>query len=128
MQARLPLEKVDKCQTLLSNFMTRKRVTLQIPYLTIPLTGATHFIFLSKQAKEDLEVWQTFITHFNGSVSLNKIWQSSNLLNLYTDAAGAICCGALFGNHWCYGRWPPDWLHLNIAILEFYQIILSLYL
>ena len=36
--------------------------------------------------------------------------------------------GALFGSHWCYGKWPPNWQYQNIAILEFYPIVLSLYL
>ncbi len=31
-----------------------------------------------------------------------------------------------FGTAWCYGRWPSNWLHPNIAILEFFPIVLSL--
>ena len=27
-------------------------------------------------------------------------------------------------SHWCYGKWPPGWEHKNIAILEFYPIVL----
>ena len=38
----------------------------------------------------------------------------------------AIC--AIFGSHWCYGKWPANWEYQNIAILEFYPIVLSLYL
>ena len=33
--------------------------------------------------------------------------------------------GAVFSNSWCYGRWPASWLHCNIAILEFFPIVLS---
>jgi hypothetical protein len=32
----------------------------------------------------------------------------------------------LGGPQWCYGRWPSEWQHRNIAILEFYPIVLSL--
>lgn len=39
---------------------------------------------------------------------------------MYTDA------GAIFGHNWCYGRWPDNWIGKNIAILEFYAIVLSL--
>ena len=53
---------------------------------------------------------------------------SSDKLNLFTDAAGSLGFGAIFQNHWCYGRWPVDWLHKNIAFLEFYPIVLSLHL
>ena len=49
-------------------------------------------------------------------------------LRLFTDAAGAQGFGAVFGSHWCYGAWPKEWLGLNIAVLEFYPIVLSLYL
>ena len=47
-------------------------------------------------------------------------------LKLFTDAAGSIGFGAIFGNAWCYRRWPDHWLHRNIAILEFFPIVLSL--
>ena len=49
-------------------------------------------------------------------------------LQLFTDAAGAHGFGAVFGTHWCYGEWPEEWHGLNIAILEFYPIVLSLIL
>lgn len=44
------------------------------------------------------------------------------------NASGALGFGAIFGSHWCYGKWPPGWEHKNIAILEFYPIVLSLHL
>ena len=49
-------------------------------------------------------------------------------LRLFTDVAGAQGFGAVFGSHWCYGAWPKEWLGLNIAVLEFYPIVLSLFL
>ena len=49
-------------------------------------------------------------------------------LQLFTDAAGAQGFGAVFGSHWCYGAWPKEWLGHNIAVLEFYLIVLSLFL
>ena len=59
-------------------------------------------------------------------------------LNLFTNASGALGFGAVFGSHfffffnffiilfshWCYGKWPPGSEHKNIAILEFYPIVL----
>ena len=33
-----------------------------------------------------------------------------------------------FLSHWCYGKWPASWAHQNIAMLEFYPIVLSLHL
>ena len=33
-----------------------------------------------------------------------------------------------FGDRWCHGEWPSTWKGKNIAILEFYPIVLSPYL
>ena len=154
MEARLPQEKLDKCRDLLSTFLRRRKVTLQeIQSLTgllnfactvvvpgraylrrlIDLTIAVrkpHFLIrLSKDVKEDLVVWQSFLSGFNGrSFFLADQWKNSYQLELYTDASGAMGYGAVFGRHWCYGQWPPSWCHLNIAFLELYPIVLSLHL
>ena len=64
----------------------------------------------------------TMVNHF----FLMRDWEISVNLNLFTDAAGAHGFGAVFGSHWCYGEWPKEWLGRNIAILEFYPIVLSL--
>lgn len=40
----------------------------------------------------------------------------------------AIGFGAVFGSKWCYGAWPASWINRNIAVLEFYPIMLSLLL
>ena len=76
-----------------------------------------------------LKLWQSFLTGFNGrSFFLEDFWDSSDKLELFTDAAGSLGFGAVFGGKWCYGKWPDNWLHQNIAMLEFYPIVLSLYL
>ena len=79
--------------------------------------------------KADLLIWQQFFHEYNGkSFFLNEKWENSVSLQLFTDAAGAHGFGAVFGSHWCYGEWPKEWLGQNIAILEFYPIVLSLML
>ena len=50
------------------------------------------------------------------------------MLELFTDASVSLGFGAVFGEKWCYRKWPDNWLHHNIAMLEFYPIVLSLYL
>ena len=76
-----------------------------------------------------MKLWQSFLTSFNGrSFFLEDLWHSSDTLELYTDAAGSLGFGAVFGNKWCYGKWPDNWLHQNIALLELYPIVLSSYL
>ena len=154
MEARLPQEKLDKCRDLLSTFLRRRKVTLQeiqsltgllnfactvvVPGraflrrlidLTIGVRKPHFLIRLSKDVKEDLLVWQSFLSGFNGrSFFLADQWKNSNQLEVYTDASGALGYGAVFGRHWCYGQWPHSWCHLNIAFLELYPIVLSLHL
>ena len=65
---------------------------------------------------------------FNGrSFFLEDRWHSSKTLRLFTDAAGSFGFGAIFGDRWCYGEWPSNCKGKNIAILEFYAIVLSLH-
>ena len=87
-----------------------------------------HHLRLSKDVKEDLKVWQSFLANFNDrSFFLEETWYSSIILDVYTDASGALGFGAIFGSRWCFGKWPASWSYRNIAILEFYTIVLSLY-
>ncbi|XP_048587466.1 uncharacterized protein LOC125570208 [Nematostella vectensis] len=154
MEARLPQDKLDKCITLITEFLRRKKVSLRelqslvgllnfacsvvIPgraflrrliNLTIGIKAPHHKIRLTKAAKEDLNVWLVFLSSFNGcSFFLDDYWSNSQKLRLYTDAAGSLGFGAIFGNEWCYGSWPSSWLDKNIATLEFYPIVLGLQL
>ena len=154
MEARLPNDKVEKCKSLLSSFLRRKKATLneiqtltgllnfaclvvrpgraflrRLIDLTIGIKAADHKIRLTKAVKADLKVWLSFLTEHNcKSFFLPDVWANSAKLNLYTDAAGSLGFGAVFGTKWCYGRWPDKWLGRNIAMLEFYPIVLSLYL
>ena len=71
----------------------------------------------------------SLLYHFNGrSFFLEEHWLSSTKINLFTDTSGALRFGAIFGSHWCYGKWPPRWEHKDIVVLEFYPIDLSLHL
>ena len=153
-EARLPPEKIEKCISIISEFLGRKKVTLReiqslngllnfacsvvrpgraflrrLIDLTMGIKSQHDFIRVSKEVKKDLNLWLSFLSNFNGkSFFIDDIWQLSNNINLFTDASGALGFGAVFGNHWCYGKWPDNWVNTNIAILEFYPIVLSLHL
>ena len=95
--------------------------------LTRGISQPNFFIRLNRSVKSNLRIWQTFLSSFNGkSLFLDDHWPNNQKLNLYTDASGAIGFGALFGQEWCYGKWPENWLKYNIAVLEFYPIALNL--
>ena len=96
--------------------------------LTVGVQMPNHYIRLNREVKEDLNLWLSFLSNFNGkSFFLEDMWLNSSKLNLFTDAAGALGFGALFGSHWYYGKWPPNWQYQNVAILEFCPTVLSLY-
>ena len=77
--------------------------------LTLGIRSPNFFMRILKEFKEDLKVWQHFLTGFNGrSFSLNDYWCTSTYLELCTDTSGALGYGAVFGKHWCYGEWPDS--------------------
>ena len=153
-ESRLPEDKLLKCKQLIAVFIKKRKATLRelqsltgvlnfacsvvVPGrcflrrlidLTIGLRRPNHFVRVTKEVKADLFTWQQFFQEYNGkSFFLNENWENSMSLQLHTDAAGAHGFGAIFGNHWCFGEWPREWLGKNIAILEFYPIVLSLML
>ena len=62
------------------------------------------------------------------SFFLTDVWETSNTFELYTDSAGSRGYSAIFGTHWLYGKWPPQWHHLNIATLELFPIVIALHI
>lgn len=154
MEARLPQDKIMKCTEMLNSFIYRKKVTLnelqtvfgllnfacaiikpgraflrQLIDLTIGVQLAHFLIWVTSEARADLQLWLSFLQNFNGKpFFLDDNWLNSSQLNLYTDASGVLGFGAIFGRHWCYGKWPASWAYDNIVILAFYPIVLSLFL
>ena len=97
--------------------------------LTKGITKPHYHIRISRGAKQDLSMWLQFLIEFDGrSFFLNDIWETSQSLQLFTDAAGSIGFGAVFGAHWFHGLWPPTWHDFNIAILELFPIVLAVHI
>ena len=70
-----------------------------------------------------------FLDEFNGkSFFLEDTWETSHTLELYTDAAGSVGFGAVFGKHWLGGEWPVTWKSYNIAVLELFPIVLAIHI
>jgi hypothetical protein len=152
MRASIPQDKIDKALHLIHEFLQRKSVTLkQIQKLTgllnwmcgVIVTGRAfarrlydltkgvskpyYRIRLNQGVKSDLMTWKLFLQEFNGkSFFLDYRWLSSQVLQLFTDAASTIGYGAVFGNKWFSGTWEPQCLGLNIAVMEMYPILLAL--
>ena len=105
MEARLPLDKVQKCIAIISDFLKTKKVTLrEVQSLTsllnfacsvpgqailrwlIDLTIGVHS-YSPESVKEDLEVWLSFLSQYNcKTFFLRYVWNNSDKLS-YTDVA-----------------------------------------
>ena len=97
--------------------------------LTKGITKPHYHIRIPRGAKQDLTMWLQFLTEFNGrSFFLNDIWETSQSLQIFTDAAGSIGFGTVFGAHWFHGLWPTTWHDFNIAILELFPIKLAVHI
>ena len=150
--ARLPNDKVDRCLSLLSEFLQRKKGhfkrvatlcgTLNFAcQVVVPgraflrrmfdlckgLRKPHHRIKLSRAVKEDLKVWKEFLVNFNGKCFfLEDRFISADLLQLYTDASGSMGYGAVFQQSWFYGEWDENWEDINITVKYLYPIVLAL--
>ena len=153
-EARLPDDKLQKCQLLLRQFNLRRKVSLRelqsllgllnftcsvvVPgraFLRrmIDLTRGTqrphHRIRLTKETKCDMQVWLSFLKNFNGKTFFyTEQWDSDSSLELFSDAAGSKGYGAIFGKYWFFGAWPDAWKTLNITFLEFFPIVIALHI
>jgi hypothetical protein len=144
MHARLPEDKLVRARNLLLALLRKQKVTLKElqsvigllsfcsevvvpgrPFLrrlidlTIGVSRPYFHIRLTKQAKLDVGVWLAFLQHFNGKAFfLDNNFLTGDFLELYTDAAGAIGYGALFGNAWFCGLWPAEGRSHNVVFLN----------
>ena len=152
--ARLPEDKLLKCRAMLQNFQALRSVCLKELQSLIGLLNFTclvvvpgraflrrmidltkgvnkphHHIRLSRGAKLDIMLWLRFLDDFNGrSFFLSDVWETSQSLQLYTDAAGSIGFGAVFDRHWLHGTWPNHWKSYNIALLELFPIVIAVHI
>ena len=91
----------------------------------VGVANPVHFVKLTEGIKEDLKLWQTFLTSFNGKafIEFRETFTSEDF-NLYTDASfkGA---GIVMGKWWQQIVFPESWLEHNIATLELYPIVVA---
>ena len=97
--------------------------------LTRGITHKSQQIDLCAGAKKDLEIWVNFLQSFNGSrMILANEWLSSDVIELYTDAAKSIGFGAYYSGHWFNGTWDMAGVKgdYSIAYLELFPIVLAM--
>lgn len=152
LEARLPQDKLDRCRAMLQHFLLKDKCRLRelqsligllnfaclvitpgraflrrLINLTIGVTEPFYHIRLTREVKDDLSMWEKFLTQFNGcNFFIQDQFLTNDTLQLHTDAASTLGYGALFQDRWFNGLFPSEWKVYHISVLEFYPIILSL--
>lgn len=116
--------------------MPSARAFIRRLYSAMSGVEKSHYrIRLTKGIKDDLFMWQQFLTNYNGiSYMLNSQWLSNNVLELYTDSAGGtnLGCGVYFQGKWAFLQWPKEWsktgILSDITFLELVPIFLAIFL
>ena len=154
MEARLPLDKLQKINAQLHGLKNAKKTTLKtlqaligllnfacrvvIPGRTflrrlIDLTKGIkkphHRIRLNSEARADINAWLAFTTSYNGkTLFFERNWLSSDKIKLYYDSAGSLGYAGIFGSAWFNGKWPVHWRKLNICFLELFPLVTSIHI
>lgn len=149
MEARLPLEKVEKCRNKiravlekgqvqreeleslagLLNFACRVvrpgRTFMRRLYDAIYSVPSKYkHIKIKPKLRADLKMWWDFMESYNGvTLFPEKEWRTSEILHCYTDACPEGY-GLVFGQSWLYGLFPKTWAKLNIMALEAFPVML----
>ncbi|XP_061187278.1 uncharacterized protein LOC133195456 isoform X1 [Saccostrea echinata] len=150
-ETRLPRDKILKCTYLLQNFLQKDRCTVKemqsligvlnfacsviLPgraflrhciNVLMKVSENQSFITIDQECKQDMFLWLTFLEKYNGkTMFLDEKFLSSNILQLYTDAAQSKGFAGIYKTQWFYGSFPENWKSLNIMTLEFYPIVLA---
>jgi hypothetical protein len=155
---RLPGGKLEEVKSRLQNAMKANKVTLcdlkspigllnfaclaiapgrtfirRLIDATCNVNKPHHKIRATGAIKEDLKVWITFLTDYNGvTVMLDNLWTSNETVEFYTDSAGGSTrgFGIYFQGKWAHACWPKDWvdnqLLAEITFLEMFPIVIAI--
>ena len=96
--------------------------------LTMGIKKPHYFIRLTKDVKQDILLWHSFLIEYNGKTIIRPPSLSdSECLHLFSDAA-KIGFGGTYGSNWIQGKWPQNWASLNITILEIHPVLILAFL
>ena len=150
---RLPLDKLEKCKTLIHEMLIQDKCTLRelqvllgllnftctviVPgraflqrlyRLTVGVRKPYFSIRLTSQVKKDLHIWLQFLEEYNGvTLYREEMFLSENVCHIFSDASKTLGCGAVLDNHWFALGWPNEWWReQNITLLELVPIVLAI--
>ena len=87
--------------------------------------GCHPLIRLNSAFRSDLAWWHTFLERWNDISMLESTWVGSPNHHLFTDASGAMGCGAWSGIHWFQYLLPSVFVGHSIAVKELLPIVLA---
>ena len=150
MEARLPQDKLRRLCTELATWQGKKACKRQeLEHLlgllhfacTVVAHGRTflrrltnllkipskpfHHLRLNQEARSDLAWWRHFAEHWKGVSLLQLSRALIASANVFTDASSRTGCGAVWGNLWLQGIWPPEWDNVAIMVKELVPVVLA---
>ncbi|XP_048254615.1 uncharacterized protein LOC125381594 [Haliotis rufescens] len=155
MEARLPMEKIDRLTTIIHSLLQQSEVTKRdllvvlghmnfamqvvkpgrtfIGYLlqlahSVP--DLKNRVQLNQECRFDFTMWICFLEQWNGVSLFTADRIDAPDFLLYTDAAGAIGYGAYYQRKWFASKWPGRLFTLvaddmSIALMELYPIVMA---
>ena len=156
MEARLPLDKVNRMVALLSHYRKRKKLKMvQLQSLTgllnfacsvvapgkpflrrlYQLTKGLHnpppyySIRLTSGAREDMKVWLHFLSKFNGvTMFLPAVQTLDYEAQVFMDSSEKGF-SIMCGQRWTAGGWPDTWVaKLSSEVRYLYVVLLCMYI
>ncbi|KAE8597530.1 hypothetical protein XENTR_v10016498 [Xenopus tropicalis] len=99
-------------------------------YLTMGINNPNWHLHVPSSVKEDLLVWQQFLSISNGRTCWQEEFIENSAIQLFTDAAGSTGFGAYLSGRWCCAAWPAEWreqeLTGNLVLLEIFPVLVAL--
>lgn len=161
MELRLPAEKLVEIKIRLESCIKLRKITLRelqsiigllnfacqvvapgrafcrrLIDATCNVSKPHHRIRVSNAMKDDLHVWISFLSQYNGvTVMLDSFWTSNEAINLFTDSAGGkhMGFGVFFQGKWTQACWPEHWIKTGIlsdsdfiTFLELFPVVVAI--
>ena len=150
-ELRLPLEKIERARTAISNLIPCKKAQLRrvqscigllnfacvaVPLgrpflrrlsdLCIGVRRPSHKVSINKAARLDLRAWLLFLKKFNCRSMLDgRRWHQDAGIVLHTDASGNVGFGAVCSSDWLHGSWPQQLRSAEICLKELAAVVIA---
>lgn len=108
--------------------VSRRAFLRRLINFTIGVSKPDHKICLNKHVRLDLKAKTEFMDNFNlGSIFRDEVWKDSEKLKKYTDAAGSLGYGAVFGSKLFYGKCVDiNMQEFSITVKELFPIVVAI--